>query len=385
VNDDCPDSYTCEDSGAEPAEGADAGSSKVCKYEGSTGGGGGWNVVDGPPVAKTQLSSEYARVMCGRIFGCCDAQEQQEMLDDFGGAATEAECRTKLQQLFDGLTADMDASIDSGRVTYNANNAGDCVATIEAMDCSYGAFPEGEEGPAVCEETLVGQVEEGGECYSNDECSVGECLGQEYDENGDVSQPGTCSTGINIGEECDWSDDCVDGAYCAHEYDQDAGETVSTCKAIGDAGESCSDSQGCTEGLVCNREFDQETGEMVGTCAQPAAIGESCSGNGCVEGAFCETYDPETGETPNVCRALKGEGESCNYGQCDENTYCKASEGGSSGSFSGTCTAHIADGEPCEGSQECASGWCGSSGSDPNAASTCQPDSGGDGPACDGV
>ncbi|QDG51740.1 hypothetical protein FIV42_13575 [Persicimonas caeni] len=382
TNDDCPSNYTCELSDEEPAEGSDAGVSRVCKYD----GGSNIPVVDGPPVALDQLPQKYAEIVCGRIFGCCDEAEKQEVLSEFGGAANEAECQTKAQALFGNLLGQMNDSVESGRATYSADNAGDCLATMESLDCSYGVFPDGAAEPEVCEKTLEGQVEDGGECYSDEECVVGECMGQEWSENGEVTQPGTCSTGFAIGEACEWSDECVEGTYCNQEYDEDTGEFVGTCEKIGDVGDACGgSSQSCKDGLFCDQQYDSDTGQTVGTCKAPSAVGESCDSGGCVDGAYCETYDPETGESPNVCKARKGEGEGCNYGQCNESTYCKVAEDGSSGSFSGTCTALKAAGEPCESSDECMSSWCGTSASNPEAGNTCQSDGSTDGAMCDGA
>lgn len=376
TDDDCPTNYTCElDEAA--AAGSDAGSGKVCEYDFSSSGGD--EVVEGMPVSLNQLPQRYAQVACGRIYSCCDETERQEALEQFGGAANEAECNTKMQQLLGAFLGQAGDSVQAGRAEYHADRAGDCLATLEAMDCSHGLWG-GDAEPDICDTIFEGKVDDGGECYSDTECAVGQCVGTEQDDNGQVTQPGSCSAGFDIGEACEWSDECKDGAYCDSEYDSDAGEFVGTCEKIGDEGESCDDSQGCREGLYCNAEYDAEAGEVIGTCEAPAAIGESCESANCVDGAFCETYDPETGESPNVCKALKSEGAGCNYGQCNEDTYCQMSEGGSSG----TCAARKAAGEPCESSDECQSDWCGTSGDNPDAESTCQSGGGNDN-MCDGT
>jgi hypothetical protein len=111
----------------------------------------------------------------------------------------------------------------------------------------------------------------------------------------------------------------------------------------------CVSASECAEESVCG--FDPSCADMccVGACrvlAQPLELGEPCGGNTpCAVDLFCDS-DPNTGMS-TVCKASPTLGQPCPNGVCAGEAYCD---------YSGdalTCRARKAEGELCNGGNEC--------------------------------
>lgn len=339
------------------------------------GGGGGDNNAThaiGPPVSLGDFSDSYTQVICGRAFGCCDAEEREELFEEGFDADSEEECRESLEE---GAEEEFGTSIEAaedGRMAYDAEKAGNCLAALEELDCSAGVSGSSAEAPDDCLEIFEGETDEGQSCDSSAECRQGVC----HEENG----TSVCRGAGEVGDPCQWTDDCVEGAYCTDEEDPETGLPLRVCKPLGEQGDSCSSEIDCEDELYCNSELDSESGETVGTCKEKVGIGQDCDLDGCNEQGYCELeWDDQLAEEVGTCKEKKPVGESCDqFDQCSQDAYCPATEQDAS------CEALKADGDDCESSQECQSGLCDAESDDEGAPKTCRPYNQDGGEICSG-
>ena len=133
---------------------------------GGGGGGGGLS-------AKAAIDEELDFI-CTRAFECkadypATAPIPHEQL--FG--ANETACKGLLSESFDG--AGVQASVDAGRVTYNAADAQVCIDFTEGLSCTdlWGnIFDNTPPNPPECESAFVGNVAPGGTCTTDFDCAT---------------------------------------------------------------------------------------------------------------------------------------------------------------------------------------------------------------------
>lgn len=290
------------------------------------------------------------------------------------------------------------ADFESGKLTLNSANVDACAAAVKA--CAD--FDD----VAACREMADGKVATGGACAHDVECTgdafcktdmemCGVCaprlaVGQSCDGNGDCAQnsdhsvrcewsetsnDGTCTVVASAtaasGGACGWivgadgkttETRCPTGEWCKSNWDGLA-ETYA-CKPLIANGQACVSGDRCAVGSYCTA-----TSEAAGTCATLAVakLGEPCSTDSeaapaqrcndylrlycaadgkCAEfgdgslGSTCSDGDPELAHCQSGLR--------CDYANDEAST--------------GTCAAGLANGESCDESDECASGYCGDSG-----------------------
>ncbi|MFC1641588.1 hypothetical protein ACFL5O_02700 [Myxococcota bacterium] len=206
-----------------------------------------------------------------------------------------------------------------GRIRYDAGQATECLASLEREPCGFPMVADS----SPCALTLAGQVPLGSRCRW-----------------------------LIAGD--GWSD-CVPGAYCGAEGEEDAmaGRSVcgGTCVARAGLGAPCgvrSTPPFCATGLACRG----------GLCLAEAVEGEPCLG---LEGPECrfDLYCEGEGDIlSGTCRVRRKSGPcSPNSGECADGYLCFDAEDGS-----GECTRAKLPGEPCEpGRTECW-GFCGAEG-----------------------
>jgi len=164
-----------------------------------------------------------------------------------------------------------------------------------------------------------------------------------FPEQGDVGSRGTAKPG----EPCEWDDDCAsspDGdVTCTF------GSGPQFCQVLTrtPAGEACRGivgedfhffSGGSSDASipVCFLEDGLYCDDDSGQCQPISDLGGPCSNDyGCSEG-YCES---------GTCSALLPPGSDCSGGSCDETSYCSVDDS--------ICHPKVADGEPCESSEEC--------------------------------
>lgn len=148
---------------------------------GACGGGGG-----GGLSAKGAVD-EQLDIICASAFECkadypADAPIPHDQL--FG--ANEAACKTSLGANLSG--ADVQVSVDAGRITYDAGDAQACIDFIDGLSCTdfWGSlFKDTPPQPAVCDTAFVGTVADGGTCTTDLDCSA----------SGSSCNSGTCGPG----------------------------------------------------------------------------------------------------------------------------------------------------------------------------------------------
>jgi len=242
-----------------------------------------------------------------------------------------------------------EALLSRPHITLENSVAADCLAALNANDCDIISGAN-----QVCNEMLVGSLEEGdicgsGECGSGLDCNRGtECgvcepvagLGEDCSldrcENGFICNNNVCEVaapGIQAGDACEFQCGfgnfdglaCVD-QVCVEIEIVDLGGTCGTpdlycrdlqsltncvdnvCTLRPEVGEACSDGIQCENGSFC--DIDTQI------CVEYSQIGESC------EERACDFFLARCNFDTSVCEALPGEGETCTDSFCTEGTFC---------------------------------------------------------------
>ncbi len=104
---------------------------------------------------------------CADAFACrSNFPEPAEFETYFG--ATESACVDDAMGYYDAGA--ISASIDAGRITWNASAATQCVAGLNPATCSS-YWDQGPAFPAACEQAYAGTVADGGACSIDFECA----------------------------------------------------------------------------------------------------------------------------------------------------------------------------------------------------------------------
>ncbi|MCK5690920.1 hypothetical protein KAI87_16685 [Myxococcota bacterium] len=210
------------------------------------------------PVAFEDLSAAYAAGYCTWIFSCCDTAEIAEF-----GIATEAACLTELTGELDDDLADIEGAIGSGAVIYDADDAGTCMAAIEAVACGDD-IEDAFDTPA-CETLFRGTVAAGSACVDSSECA-----GDDSWCDDDVCVIDT-ETIVAVGGSCaDGDAYCDDGLFC---------NDSAVCAAMPVDGEECNWGN-CAAGFACDTATD--------TCGDPLANGIACGDDGECVSDYCD-------------------------------------------------------------------------------------------------
>jgi hypothetical protein len=154
---------------------------------------------------------------------------------------TEDQCVAFTAGFFNGLALPQwQASIAAGRMGYDADAAGDCVAASESLSCAdYAALSSGGELgntslAGTCRPFLIAKVANDGACSQDNECTSDNCVKTSS------TTDGACKAKPGAGEACSGS--CVDGFYCGFA----TGQTTDTCIAVKANGTQCSLGEECT-------------------------------------------------------------------------------------------------------------------------------------------
>jgi len=258
-------------------------------FLGCSSSGSGSNPTPSGPIALEDLPDAWAEALCGNISACCSQA---------GIAYDGTKCRTFVKE----LTANVTDLVNQGKVKYDANLAGTCVAEVPA----YAQSCLETDPDTTCEGVFTGTVPEGGACTTSHECVApvggdadcdnGKCTVQPRGKAGDTCGD-TCTTKGST-TYCSGSGgngaDCFtnDGLYCA---------TASTkCESrIALGGKGCDFTESCVEGAFCDAQ----------TCTARKAIGANCiMHDECVATAYCD----------QTCQTKKPLGAPCSNDFADE-------------------------------------------------------------------
>ena len=299
------------------------------------GGSSGFDSTEGAPgsVPLSDLPAELASAQCDIARRCL-----APVFHIFFG---QEDCETRVEeQVRQGGFGALEAAVEAGRVTYDAEAAADCLEIVATRDCAEA----NQRTIDACEAALGGTVAPGGDCEIDEECA-----GSRICEVASAC-PGTCVDRYGAGQACTDNDQCADGLVCS--------EATMRCIAPAEDGAACGGGvePQCDGGLLCEGE-DEDAG-MTGTCSPLGEIeertaGQACSpsvGNLCEEGLSCalDALAPELGFS---CRAMPASGGPCRIGfpeNCPRGEYCPLTiEELALGTFDSECAPLPGDGEPC--------------------------------------
>jgi hypothetical protein len=227
--------------------------------------------------------------------------------------------------------------IEDGTVEFtDAADLDACVAAIMAADCltmEIDNIPE-------CDGLLIGQVELGDSCETNDQCA-----GDAYCEQSEATC-GVCAELLADGVSCENNNDCASGKCRSN----------GACGPFAEQGDACDDDEDCVGQLVCNETCEPQGAVSAGdACAEFTECGFPFSGFFCNEqGMECEAFlelgadcndgslalglcnlvEYETCDTATlkcIAPTLVGVGQQCNFTRglkCEPGLLCEGGENG---------------------------------------------------------
>jgi hypothetical protein len=190
----------------------------------------------GGTVALEDLGTALGTVGCSKQFDCCSSAEimEQYMGITYDGhpISTEADCVEFSSAVFTSLAVfKYQESLAMGRIEYDGDAAGDCVASIESVTCSqYTAGMIDED--AGCRPFVIAKVGDGGACTQSYECTSKNCVGATVVQDGPDTD-GACMPLPGEGEACD--EHCATGLNC--DYDSSMGMDI--CQPKTADGDQC--------------------------------------------------------------------------------------------------------------------------------------------------
>lgn len=269
------------------------------------------------PIARTDITSEYAKALCESIQGCCSTGQM-----GYDQAACEAAAKAQLDQ-----------ELPTTSAGYDANAAGSCLAEIRGVWSSCADAPE--TAAPSCQRVFFGSKNPGEACTSSFDCALPAEGHAECNSFGTTSGSGRQCIVVRTAQK---GDACISTSAAPP-----AGKTFgdcysagspfycdnvsSTCQPRKSAGDACQFDNDCAEGNTCTS----------GKCASAPSEGQSCSFT-CAKGFYCDFASA-------TCRAQIKAGAACDTngpspcaddGRCD-NGKCSAGPTASAE----TCTGKV--------------------------------------------
>jgi hypothetical protein len=235
-------------------------------------------------VPAANWGTAVAAVMCGQIFGCCDATERMHW-----GYADEAQCQ---QMIAAAQQMNLDQLLQIGWVTYDGKAARRCLDESLAAGCQkiLANGSVGVAGPS-CPDITRGTGQLGATCEDLDViCASSNCL----PSSGTCGPPRACPAACGAGQYCD--------------------EAAGGCTPVKTDGSTCSSNAECASPSVCR----------TGACGAPLSDGAACStGTDCANGACVHS-----GPTTAACGPLLPDGSPCTLTTDCANGGCTAGASG---------------------------------------------------------
>jgi len=274
---------------------------------------------DASPVALAAFSSAYVAAYCAFEVRCGQMSDVTfcEAFAAAGGS----------EAVFNSLSATL-AATNAGKVAYDPDAAGNCLATITSLDCNTVFNSPNPRDVAACSGVFTGRLASMESCITDDECpSGGVCVNSSASQTGCAGTCGTVAQGT-----CDSSAQCSGGKVCDSQL-----RACVTPVPAGGQGNACGTNFACQSGLFCDQT------QVPPSCESLPQSGAACDPtvNLCAAGLLCVASNDLSSGTCMTAAAL---GQPCqSLFQC----------GGTLGSnicdpASGTCVARASTG-PCIG------------------------------------
>lgn len=209
----------------------------ICVLLASCGGDG-----NNGPVAIDDLGMELAISGCRMQWQCCtDAELMEQYMGleiDGQPVDSEEQCVNFANAVLTGFGINTyKASIEAGRVEYDADAAGECIAVMNELSCAQYAAEAIPTSPTGCRSFLLPKVADGGACTQDYECISKNCEGASTPL-GEPPTEGACKPIPGEGQACD--DNCTEGLFCG------SGQTGDVCQPTRADGEQCNLDEQCT-------------------------------------------------------------------------------------------------------------------------------------------
>ncbi len=257
-------------------------------------------------VAEGDFNQKYAETVCDGAAKCCAIGQYP-----YDRAACIAQWRR---------TSDV---APVAGLTYNAENAGECIARLRAQtSCEDDIIPGYEDFLAYCQAVYTGTKQPGEACTGAQECAAtsqghafcvqGVCKVTPTNHDGDACSQDDFETDCNaeqfasdlycgadghchklkaVGEPCDTYRACDLSGTCS---------AAGVCVPRGQAGAQCSNTTPCARGLYCPRDANLN---VIGGCTPEKRPGETCTAgvDKCFDGICSEGRCSASGATADFC------------------------------------------------------------------------------------
>jgi hypothetical protein len=166
--------------------------------------GGDASVVAGDGgVPFAQMAGLWRQALCDKVFSCCSAAE---LMNNPRVGKDSSACQTTLDGEDSLFLADIEASIEEGRVVYHPDRMAACLANLQARSCDQLKMPPGDRNVTQqCEGVVESKVPIGGLCSGSFDCIGGWCEGD------DGPTKDMCSPRKPLGGDCDEGPECQSG------------------------------------------------------------------------------------------------------------------------------------------------------------------------------
>ncbi|MHB1847088.1 MAG: hypothetical protein ACYCWW_19875, partial [Deltaproteobacteria bacterium] len=253
---------------------------------------------------------------------------------------------------FSVVASQLEASLDAGRIGWNAQADRACRASLSGdadllgiilpdggvFPSSAGLLPD---GGGACTELLVGQVHLDGGCALSADCIAGLYCRSPGTSGGGCG--GSCAAPVPPGHPCGPDDLCADGLDCAAGLCGGSPDAGAPRTSQGSPGAPCQSQRDCATCLVCSAA---DGGGQA--CALPPAVGAPCASDSscatplqyCAAGSCAPSLLPGA-----LCPTASA--YACLVGWCEPTA---------PGSPSGACLPFSLAGGPCVAGQGCANG-----------------------------
>lgn len=117
-----------------------------------------------------EFYAERVEVNCTQAHACRGSFPQHSKMFELTYGATSDACIAMTTPRFEAKSAQVQASVDAGRIRYHADAAQVCLNALAGLTCSQRWAPADSPVPA-CEETFVGMMRDGRACEIDEDCA----------------------------------------------------------------------------------------------------------------------------------------------------------------------------------------------------------------------